>query len=190
MCFATEQQCSEAMSSKGLVDLKSCSAFPCLNVPFCPWCPGMDTWDLEEGKAKSALFLSFRCLHRASLVLCTFHMTFTLVTSLKKPIIKPTSLCCLPNQHEYPRLFVLRTLSRTAIFWSGNWPWCNSHCVLHHPRDMGPPPFESTRNLRAILAFLNSQLENYLEPPSGTINRDSCLYKPLSLCNLTDTLFL
>lgn len=56
MCFAREQQCSETTFT---LTLRSCSAFSCFSLPFCPRCPGMDTWDLEEGKVKSVLFTSF-----------------------------------------------------------------------------------------------------------------------------------
>lgn len=175
------------MFSKGLVAFKRCSAFPCFSLPFCPWCPGMDTWDLEEGKATSALFISFRyhflqwMFHPWNLYICD--------KIQETPSLKPTFSCCLPDQHEYPRLFVPRTLTRTAIFHSGNWLCCNSHCVLHLPWDVGPPLFKSTRNLREILAFFNYQLENNLEHPSGTIHGVSCLYKPLSLHNATGTSF-
>lgn len=79
MCFARKQQCSETMFSKGLGAFKGCSAFPCF-LPFCSWCPGMDTWDLEEGKAESALLISFRY----NFLQCMFHVTFTSVTKLKK----------------------------------------------------------------------------------------------------------
>lgn len=99
------------------------------------WTPG--NWRRERLR----VFFSLPSVH----VSCDLYISGRIKET---PSLKPTSLCCLSNQHEHPRLFVLRTLPRTAMFQSGNWLWCHSHCSVPPMGHRASPPQKHKKSQR------------------------------------------